>query len=72
MSIKHASTTADFCWAASSSEVKILLSAFSEESRCCAHHHAEAELRVVEVTCLAVKWNNAEFGHVTVEKLAIQ
>lgn len=53
-------------------KLRFFLSAFSEESHCCAHHHAEAELRVVEVTCVAVKWNNAEFGHVTVEKLAIQ
>lgn len=72
MSIKHASTTADFYWTASRSEVKILLSAFSEESHCCAHRHAGAQLRVVKVACFAVKWHNAEFGHVTVEKLAIQ
>lgn len=71
MYTKHASTAADFCWTTSIGKVKILFSVFAEETRRSAHRCTETELRTFKVTWFAVKWNDAEFDHVTIETLAI-
>lgn len=71
MCTKHASSASDFYWTVSIGEVKVLLSAFAEETHCSAHHCTETELAAFKVTWFAMNWSNAEFDHDTIEKLAI-